>query len=324
MDRFQRSWELFKSSLAVMARNKTLLAFPILIAALTIFLVMLFLTPVAFQRTGYSYSSAEHWKAVGNTIYNVDAQSNQNGAVYADGSTRSYTSNQNISVRGVRPLALGYFVLMYFVTMFTATFLNVAFYREILNALNGGPVSLAEGVRFAAGKWKIILMWTLFAGLVGFLIKTLEQRFGIIGQWFMRLVGAVWSVACVFAIPVIVTEEETANPVTVLKKSAVTLTRTWGESLIGYVGVSLGGGIVMLASLLWLGAGMSAAVALHSLWLGIFVGASWLVGICIFSYFMGIASQIFRCALFLYATQGNLPHPYNAEMMALAWKVKKS
>ena len=40
---------------------------------------------------------------------------------------------------------------------------------------------------------------------------------------------------------VIVTEEETANPVIVLKKSAQTITRTWGESLIGYAGLSFGG-----------------------------------------------------------------------------------
>jgi len=36
-------------------------------------------------------------------------------------------------------------------------------------------------------------------------------------------------------------EEETANPIEVLKNRALTLTRTWGESLIGYAGVSIGG-----------------------------------------------------------------------------------
>src|SRR5260221_10743785 len=78
MDRFRRSWELLKSSLAVMMENKLLLAFPILISTLTIFMAMLFLTPVAFQRTGYSYGSAEHWKAVGNSIVHLNAVSNDN------------------------------------------------------------------------------------------------------------------------------------------------------------------------------------------------------------------------------------------------------
>ena len=205
----------------------------------------------------------------------------------------------------------------------TFTFFNVAFYNEILAALSGQPVSIGRGLKFACTRWKAVLMWTLFAGLVGMIIRALEQRFGVIGQVMMRLLGAVWSVACVFVIPVIVTEEETANPIEVLKKSALTLTRTWGESLIGYAGVSIGGGIIMLASLLWLGAGIFVATSLHSVALGALAVLSWLVGVCILSYLMGVASQIFRCALFLYATRGTLPDPYNEEMMALAWKMKK-
>lgn len=39
---------------------------------------------------------------------------------------------------------------------------------------------------------------------------------------------------------------------------------------------------------------------------------------------MSVASQIFRCALFLYASDGTLAAPYTEEMMALAWKHKKS
>lgn len=313
-----------KSSLAVMTENKMLLAFPILISTLTAFMVLLFLTPVAFQRTGYGYGSAEHWKAVGNSVVNLNAVSNQNRAASSDDSQGAQPdSSRRVGITAVRPLALAYFALMYFASMFLATFLNVAFYHEILNALNGGQVSIMGGIQFACTKWKIILMWALFAGLVGMIIRALEQRFGMIGQLMMRLLGAVWSVACVFVIPVIVTEEETANPVEVLKKSALTLTRTWGESLIGYAGVSIGGGIIMLASLLWLGAGIFVAVNLHSMLLGALVVVSWLVGVCILSYLMGIASQIFRCALFLYATRGTLPDPYNEEMMALAWKVKK-
>jgi hypothetical protein len=310
----------------MMTKNKLLLAFPIRISKLTRLMALLFLTPVACQRTGYSYGSAEHWKAVGNSVVNLNALSNDNrpAAATADDSQGAQTgSSRRVGITAVRPLALAYFALMYFASMCLATFLNVAFYHEILNALNGGQVSIMGGIQFACTKWKIILMWALFAGLVGMIIRALEQRFGMIGQLMMRLLGAVWSVACVFVIPVIVTEEETANPVVVLKKSATTLTRTWGEWLIGYAGVSIGGGIIMMASLLWLGAGIFVAVNLHSIWLGALVVLIWLAGVCILSYLMGIASQIFRCALFLYATRGTLPDPYREDMMALAWKVKK-
>jgi hypothetical protein len=251
MDKFQRSWQLFKSSLMVMQQNKKLLAFPILITVFTLFITLLFLVPVAFQPTGHSYGSSEHWSAVGNTLYNVNSlksSSRADRSALADDAPMPRSSGDRATVlKGVRPLAVGYFAVMYFVSMFCATFLNVAFYKQILNALNGEEVSIGGGIRFAGTKWKIILMWTLFAGIVGFIIKSLEQRFGLFGQWMMKLLGAVWSIACVFVIPVIITEEETTNPIVVLKKSALTLTRTWGESLIGYAGVSFGSALVLLA-----------------------------------------------------------------------------
>jgi hypothetical protein len=327
MEKFQRSWELFKSSLMVMQQNKKLLAFPILITVFTSCITLLFLVPVAFQPTGYSYTSSQHWSKVGASLYNVDSLENGSRSGQAtsaeDAPIHRSRGDRARALKGVRPLAVGYFAVMYFVSMFCATFLNVAFYKQILKALNGEPVSIGDGIQFACTKWKIILMWTLFAGIVGFIIKSLEERFGLIGQWMMKLLGAVWSIACVFVIPVIVTEEETTNPVVVLKKSALTLTRTWGESLIGYAGVSFGGAIVMLASLVWLGAGIFISMSLHSYWLAGIVVLGWFIGICAFSYLMGVASQIFRCALFLYASQGTLPQPYTEEMVALAWKVKK-
>ena len=305
-----------------MLQNKTLLAFPILTAVLSVFLVLLFLTPVAFERTGYSYGTAEHWKAVANNFYSV--QNETSSSTDASGShSFTTTRNFNAGLNGVKPLGLAYFAVTYFATMFLATFLNVAFYHEILNALRGQPVSMVSGLQFATTKWKIILLWTLFAGLVGLIIKILEERVGFVGQWILRLIGAVWSIACVFVIPVIITEEQTANPFVVLKKSATILTKTWGESLIGYVGVSLGGSLIMGLSAVWLVAAISGAVVLHSLVLGIAAVVIWLAAIIVLNYLMSVASQIFRCALFLYASQGSLPEPYTQEMMNMAWKVKK-
>ena len=54
------------------------------------------------------------------------------------------------------------------------------------------------------------------------------------------------------------------------------------------------------------------------------VVAAWVLAIIIWGYLLSVASQIFRCALFLYASNGTLPEPYTEEMMALAWKHKKS
>jgi hypothetical protein len=321
MNKFQRSWHLLKSSIEVMRRDKQLLLFPIITTICTCVVAVLFMMPVAFRPTGHSYASAEHWKAVGNSIYSVNTSDSGSQAAF---SSHSYRNNRYEAVQRVRPLAVAYFAVVYFVSMFIATFFNVAFYHEIMNALNGQPVSIGGGLSFAATKWQSILMWTIFAGAVGYTIKALEERFGLIGRLVMRLVGTAWSIACVFVIPVLITSERSKNPLSVLKESALTLKNTWGESLIGYAGVSFGSAIIVLLSVLWLAGGIFIAASLQLYWLIALIVAMWFIAMVLWAYVLSVASQIFRCALFLYASHGTLPAPYTDEMVALAWRVKKS
>src|SRR6266487_868280 len=112
MNKFQRSWHLLKSSIAVMQRDKQLLLFPILTTACTMVVALLFLFPVAFQPTGHSYVSAEHWKAVGNSIYST---SSSDTAVQGTVENRSFRHGQYSAVQRVRPLALAYFAVIYFI-----------------------------------------------------------------------------------------------------------------------------------------------------------------------------------------------------------------
>lgn len=307
MNRFQRSWQLFKSSLAVMQQHKKLLVFPVVISVLMLGIALFFFGAFAFQPTGYSYTSVDHWKAIANSVY-----------VAAPADAHSHHAQG-----ALRPLAVVYIAVIYFVSMFLATFCNVAFYSEILKALNGQAVSIRAGFQFALTRWKSILLWSAFAGLIGYIIKTIEERSGLIGKIVLRIVGTAWSVACVFVIPVIVMDAE-ANPFLVLKKSAQTLKNTWGESLIGYAGLAFGTTIVLIGSILYLGAVLFVSMALHNFWLFGIGLITWLIGIFAFSYVTSVAGQIYRCALYLYATTGAVPPPYDTDMMAMAWKMKKS
>jgi Family of unknown function (DUF6159) len=320
MNKFQRSWELFKGSLLVMQRDKQLLLFPVLTSVFTMLAVVLFLCPVALQSTGHSYISMEHWQAVGKSVFTSDNTRTVTSGLEGSPAAHGHTGSGNVRLR---PVAAVYAGVMYLVVMFCATFCNVAFYQQILLALKGQPVSIEAGFRFALTRWRAIVMWTLFAGAVGLLIQKLEERFGWFGQWVLRLLGTAWSIACVFVIPVLITDEQAVNPFQVLKKSALTLKKTWGEALIGYGGVTFGNAVVMLISLLWLGLGITISMLLHVYWLIALVVLGWLTVLILWSYLLSVASQIFRCALYLYASEGALPAPYTQEMVALAWKVKK-
>ncbi|MGH8263665.1 MAG: DUF6159 family protein [Steroidobacteraceae bacterium] len=311
--RLSNSWSLFKKSLAVMNAHPRLLVFPAVIFVFTLGILGFFLAPVVLQPTGHSLRDPAHWSAVADSVFTKES-------IEAE---RAAPGDRNGERLVLTPKAMVYAILIYFASMFLATFFATAFYHEILSALQGGGVSIAGGLRFATSKLYAIVLWSLFAGLIGVLIRMLEERVGIIGKWIVRAIGIAWSVASVFAIPIIVSEEE-ANPIAILKRSAETLRKTWGESLTGFLGIQLGGGLVLIGSVvLFTLVGMLAA-NLHIPILIIPFAILWLLCLFAFFYTMGVASNIYRCALYLFAAQGEVPSYFDRESMDMAWKRKKS
>src|SRR4051812_17452481 len=253
MNKLQRSWILLKCSVSVVLQNKKLLVFPALSFVFTLAILAFAITPLAFLKTGYGLGQAQHWKAVTQTFFVAQTVENGNG-------------NRSITHVSPKPVTVAIGAGIYLLSMFLATFFNVAFFHQILEALRGRAVSIGAGFQFAFSRIQAILLWSLFAGVIGLAIKALEERMALLGKIILRLVGTAWSVACVFVIPVLIVESE-KNPLTVLRKSAATLKKTWGESLAGYVGLQMSGVVVLLFSFVFLGGGVYASAALHSFWI---------------------------------------------------------
>ena len=304
MNRFERSWSLFRSSLAVILRNKELLIFPVITSIASVVVFLFFFAPAVLWPTGHSYLTAEHWHALADKYFTKTGQPGPHEF-------------------SLSPVAIAYSGLLYFVSMFVATFFNVAFYHEILAALNGEAVSLSRGLSFAVSRWKAIVMWTLFAGLIGLLIKLIEERLDFVGKIIARLVGVAWSIASVFVIPVMVRDEETSNPITMVKKSAEILTSTWGESLIGYVGIGIINSVVFFGSAVALALGIIVTTQIHNyLLMGLIIGG-WVIAMICWSYLMNVANLVYKGALYLYASEGILAEPYDEEALHTAWRFKK-
>jgi len=266
------------------------------------------ITPLAFMKTGYGLADGQHWKAVTDTLFTANTVERVGG------------STTHISPK---PVAVAIGAGIYLLSMFLATFFNVAFFHQIISALKGEAVSVNAGFQFAFSRIQAILLWSLFAGAIGLLIKTLEERVGLVGKIVLRLVGTAWSVASVFVIPVLIMEPD-KNPVNVLRKSALTLKKTWGESLAGYLGLQMTGLVVLFFSFFILGGGVFGSIALHSPWILLAAFLGWILLLVSFAYLTNVASQVYRCALFLYASEGNIPQPYNSELLEMAWKRKKA
>lgn len=253
--------------------------------------------------TGHTLTESSHWHSVAARFVVMDEQS---------------------EVSGLTPLGFTWGVAVYLVSIVLATFFNVAFFNEIFYALNGHPVSITRGLHVALGKLKSILMWSMLTGLVGMIIKGLEENLGSVGRWMVRLIGIAWSVAAVFVIPVIIREDKSINPLKFLKSSAAMLRKTWGESLIGFIGIRFGGVLFVLGSLALFGIPLGIGLAMKNPWL--VAAAVFLEVLCliVMIYLTQVASQVFRCALFVYASEGVVPGPFDKDMMDLGWKVRKS
>jgi len=305
-EKLTRSWQLFKSSVMVIRAHPKLLVFPIVTGLLTLGIALFFLAPVVLLLM------APHW------IHGGPIQSIADHVGFLR-VRQGMPSNFQIQPIGSLLLAG-----VYLLNLFLATLSSVAFNSEILEALAGRPVSIGHGIEAACQRWKSVLLWSLLAGTVGLLIRALEQRFSFLGRLVAGMIGLAWSVASIFAIPILVRETSITNPFEVVSRSAKTIKATWGEMLAGYLGMQ-GTNLLFLwgSILLWVAAG-AVAIVLSNAWILLVVGAPWLVSLIAYSYLSNIASRVYLCALYVYASEGTVPGPYDASMMTLAFKPKKS
>jgi hypothetical protein len=288
--------------------------------------------PVVLHDTGYHLNQKQHWVALRDYYLPAHAVQPKShnatmGATQAlsvlltGGPAATDKSSQPAAAHGF-PWGSLELLVIYFVSMFLATFFNVAFYSEIIAALNGRGVSFGRGLRTARSRLPSILAWSLLAGLVGWIIRTIERRLPFATRVVTGLIGITWSIAAVFAIPVIIQEQPMRNPIKILQQSAATLKRTWGEGLIGYAGFSAGNMVIFVCSLLPLLLALVVARLIGSPWFMAIAGAIWVMGLLIVAYISSVAGHVYRCALYLYAAEGVVPEPYSRDLFDLAWKVK--
>lgn len=293
MSAFSRSWNIFRKSLALIFSHKKLLVFP----AISFLFIMLLVVMILFGGILLTSFFPE-----------ICQQDRKEGPELT-----------------VQLVILAFYFFFYLLTMFVSTFSLTAFYDGIYSGLNGEPVSLSRSFSFALSRWKAIFLWSLLASTIGIFLKVLENRLSFLGKIIIKIIGMLWSVASCFAIPVLVMKPELNSPVAVLKYSVGAIRKTWGEALIGFVGLRM---LSVAASLIWIAA--TAGVTILCImansflcWLpGGFLLACLFFGFFIFTYMINTANHIYTAALFRYAECGD-PGFFTPEELESAFKQKK-
>lgn len=137
-----------------------------------------------------------------------------------------------------------------------STYCNVALLRMAQARFDGRHCTVGAGFRAANRRLPQIFGWSLVAVVVGFIINHLIERIpfgGVILSW---LSGVAWSLATMFAVPVLAIED--AGPLKAPKRSLEIFRARWGEGVIGSVAVGAISAIASIPGIVLIVAGVAA------------------------------------------------------------------
>ncbi len=128
-------------------------------------------------------------------------------------------------------------------------------------------------------------------------LRAISERSGLLGRLVVGLVGLAWNLATFLVVPVLVVED--VGPIEAIRQSAAYLKRTWGEQIVGNLGMGLVFGLISLGTLAAGVALLVAAAATESAFLIIFVA------VCLFAGLRGDRAGEFSAERHL--CRGRLP-----------------
>jgi hypothetical protein len=285
-DRISASFELAKSSWAVLRKDKQLIIFPIL-SGVACFLVLLsFALPFVFN---------PQW------LLALD---------------------DNAAARGFHLPWWTWVVLFafYFCNYFVVAFFNAALISCALIRFNGGTPTVSDGLQAAASRMPQLLAWALVSATVGTILKVIENASDKAGQFITGLLGVAWTIMTYFVVPVLVVEK--VGPFEAVKRSMAILRRTWGEALVGRMGIGFFLFLLMLPAVALFVVGGAVFAAVPAIGLLVFAAAVlYLVGVAV----VGAALQgIFVGALYQYAAHGEVPRGFDHGTMEQAFAPKNA
>lgn len=278
MGRWARSMQLAKASWAVLREDKELLVLPLVSAIASLAIGATFLLPI--------FATSKVTDAGGETT--------------------------------LSPSAISYVLMfaMYIVLAYVAIFFKTAMLCGADERMRGGNPSLSSALAGAGSHAGKILPWAIVSATVSVILRSLEERAGLIGRIVIGFVGVAWSVVTFLVLPVLVFEGVGVGDA--VKRSAAMLKQTWGENLIVNGGIGLVSFLLVLPAFLLVALGAATGTAL-GLGTTIVIAFLWVVAVSCWSSAM---SAVFQLALYRYATQSALPAQFATVDLATAFRAK--
>jgi hypothetical protein len=204
---------------------------------------------------------------------------------------------------------------LYFVFYLLASFVVLYFNSAVVAAaairLEGHDPTLGQGLRAANARIVKVFAWAVVAATVGLALRAISERFGFLGRIIAGALGLAWGLAAFFVIPVLLFED--VGPLEAVRRSSSLFKKTWGETVVGSLGLGL---IFVLFGLLGLGGPI----------LGVLLGgrSGLLVGFAVaVVYWLALAlvasaaQSVLVAALYRFATTGQIPSGFPRRDLAM-------
>jgi hypothetical protein len=292
---FANSWRLVKASATILNSDRHLLVFPLLSMICCTLLTLVFIAPLV---------------AVGWMQRVLDSTSAQ--------------------VLGVAVL-----FVFYFITYSIIFFCNSALVGAVMVRLRGGEPTLNTGFQMASSRLNVIFGYAAIAATVGLVLQALSGRGGgggqsaggLVGaltrQIVVGLLGATWNIATFLVVPILVMEN--VGPLSAMKRSLSLLKATFGEQLVGTLGMGAFFGLLSFLVIIVLGGAFGGLAYLTQSWIPLVIGGVVLVLALIgISLYSAALNGIYRAEVYLYAVEGRVGGNFDPQLIAGAFQPRRS
>ena len=224
--------------------------------------------------------------------------------------------NGSIQVAGVVVVFLFYLV-QYFVIFFA----NTALVGAAMIRLRGGDPTLGDGFRIAFSRFWTILGYALISATVGMILKAISEKSGMLGKIIISIIGFVWNIATYLVVPILAVEG--VGPIEAIKRSAGLLRKTWGQQIIGNLGLgTVFGLIVLVIFVVGIPVIIFAAAGIQSTALTILVSLLFAFILIAVGLIQSTLNGIYTAAVYQYAADGQTGSFFDPMLIKEAFRPK--
>jgi len=200
----------------------------------------------------------------------------------------------------------------YVVAYAIGIFFQAAVIAGAVERMRGGDPTIRSALSAAWRRAGAIVLWAIVAATVGVVLQAIRDRLVFVGRIMTSIIGAAWSLATFFVVPVLVLEDRSVREA--VPRSAGMFKQTWGETVVG--GTTLGAaticGWLTLCALTGLIAWVAGTVALAFLAVG---------AVALLVFFTSLQG-IYVASLYEYAIGGRGPGGFDETVLRGAFVPK--